>query len=781
MHRFKRVLSILLASLTVFSSTHVVALAEGIDQLRTDLIAAETGGSVVLSENMEEVEPGDTEADTSSTPETDTGTDTGSTPETDNETDASSAPETDNETDASSAPETDTEADVSSTPDTGDGSASTPGTGDDTISTLETPDLPAALAAGELVDDATGVTLTYGENTLFPEVEGVGPVLSVSRDGEYDYYEILTQHFPTISKAEIYTVDINGGRLEGNDHSLSLPAGEGSAVFRIDGNTVSLLDAASDGTDLTVNGAGTGTYAVARFMTPEEIAEYYYGEGGAADLANVTIESQNESADTVQAGETLDYIVTIDLAPVETYFSANGSQPLAKKFDKVTLELRLPEGITIVEPPSGNYGVFSAFTYNKETKVWTATALQEIEADASHTFDFTLQLQVEGNGAVEVGHLYKFIGDKEHPHPVTLSATFTALDYSSNWDEPEKLDTYTQIGTADLRDLTATSPDTWALSKTSEGDPTVNEDAGTVTFQWTVSAGLAGTDEGGHTKIISDPGTYARNGRAPFVGSSFDITEALTVLGTDGQTELPNVQPISLIIKPNFGNEEEIVLIGDGAVADPTIPYDTCGANGLTGVDPAAPYYSTYTVTAVYNKGEFTRNWKDYALDDTLIVRNTATMTYQLKGWEQAREASATADAEYIDLTEPAALQVEKLIEAYNSNSTTSFAEYNDYAPLPQTVTFTVTNESGNAELYKFDPAENENRGGGISGKNLIPSHSQPASPSRSTTLSRAHTPSKRRRWKTLRLSARRNGKSRSVSAKPPLLSLSLTRRPSAV
>ena len=727
MHRFKRVLSILLASLTVFSSTHVVALAEGIDQLRTDLIAAETGGSVVLSENMEEVEPGDTEADTSSTPETDTGTDASSAPETDTETDTGSAPETDTEpgtgsapetdtgTDAGSALETDTGTDTSSAPDTGDGSASTPGTGDDTISTLETPDLPAALAAGELVDDATGVTLTYGENTLFPEVEGVGPVLSVSRDGEYDYYEILTQHFPTISKAEIYTVDINGGRLEGNDHSLSLPAGEGSAVFRIDGNTVSLLDAASDGTDLTVNGAGTGTYAVARFMTPEEIAEYYYGEGGAADLANVTIESQNESADTVQAGETLDYIVTIDLAPVETYFSANGSQPLAKKFDKVTLELRLPEGITIVEPPSGNYGVFSAFTYNKETKVWTATALQEIEADASHTFDFTLQLQVEGNGAVEVGHLYKFIGDKEHPHPVTLSATFTALDYSSNWDEPEKLDTYTQIGTADLRDLTATSPDTWALSKTSEGDPTVNEDAGTVTFQWTVSAGLAGTDEGGHTKIISDPGTYARNGRAPFVGSSFDITEALTVLGTDGQ--LTNATPQSVIITPHFGNGEEITLTkgADGSYsASGPIPYDTCGANGLTGVDPAAPYYSTYTVTAVYNKGEFTRNWKDYALDDTLIVRNTATMTYQLKGWEQAREASATADAEYIDLTEPAALQVEKLIEAYNSNSTTSFAEYNDYAPLPQTVTFTVTNESGNAELYKFDPAENENRGGYI-------------------------------------------------------------------
>ena len=105
MHRFKRVLSILLASLTVFSSTHVVALAEGIDQLRTDLIAAETGGSVVLSENMEEVEPGDTEADTSSTPETDTGTDTGSAPETDTGTDTSSAPETDTETDASSIPE----------------------------------------------------------------------------------------------------------------------------------------------------------------------------------------------------------------------------------------------------------------------------------------------------------------------------------------------------------------------------------------------------------------------------------------------------------------------------------------------------------------------------------------------------------------------------------------------------------------------------------------------------------------------------------------------------
>ena len=701
MHRFKRVLSILLASLTVFSSTHVVALAEGIDQLRTDLNAAETGGSVVLSENMEKVEPGDTEADTSSTPETDTETDTGSTPETDTETDTGSAPETDTETGASSAP------------DTGDGSASTPGTGDDTISTPETPGPPAALPADELVDDVTGVTLTYGENTLFPDVGGVDPVLSVSRDDEYNYYKILTQHFPTISKAEIYTVDINGGHLEGNDHSLSLPAGVGSAVFRIDGNTVSLLNATSVGTNLTVDGAGTGTYAVARFMTPEEIAEYSYGEGGAADLANVTIEPGNEST-TVQAGETLDYIVTVDLAPVETYFSANGSRPLADKFDEVKLELRLPEGITIVEPPSENYGVFSAFTYNKETKVWTATALQEIEADASHTFDFTLQLQVEGNGAVEVDHLYDFA-----EQTLTLSATFTALDYSSNWDEPEKLDTYAQTGTADLRDLTATSPDTWALSKTSKS---VEEGADTVTFQWTVSAGLAGTDEAGHMTIISDPGTYARNGRAPFVGSNFDITEVLAVLDTDGQTELPNVQPISLIIKPNFGNEEEIVLIGDGAVADPTIPYDTCGAHDeLTGVDPAAPYYSTYTVTAVYNKDVFTRGWKDHALDDTLIVRNTATMTYQLKGWAQAREASATADAEYIDLTKPAALQVEKLIEAYNSNSTTSFKEYDDKQhendPVPTTVTFTVTDENGNpAELYtKIESGLDGNGGGYIS------------------------------------------------------------------
>ena len=705
MHRFKRVLSILLASLTVFSSTHVVALAEGIDQLRTDLIAAETGGSVVLSENMEEVEPGDTEADASSAPETDT------------EADASSTPETDTEAGTGSAPETDTGTDTSSTPDTGDGSASTPGTGDDTSSTPETPDLPAALAAGELVDDATGVTLTYGENTLFPDAEGVDPVLSVSRDNEYNYNEILTQHFPTISKAEIYTVSIDGGDLEGNDHSLSLPAGEGSAVFRIDGNTVSLLDAASDGTDLTVNGAGTGTYAVARFMTPEEIAEYYYGECGAADLANVTIEPRNEST-TVQAGETLDYIVTVDLAPVETYFSANGSRPLADKFDEVKLELRLPEGITIVEPPSENYGVFSAFTYNKETKVWTATALQEIEADASQNFDFTLQLQVEGNGAVEVDHLYDFA-----EQTLTLKAIFTALDYSSNWDEPEKLDTYTQIGTADLPDLTATSPDTWDLSKTSEGEPTVDEGAGTVTFQWTVSAGLAGTDEEGRAKIIPDPGTYARNGRAPFVDDSFDITEALTVLGTDGQTELPNVQPISLIIKPHFGNGEEITLTkgADGSYsASGPIPYDTCGAHDdLTGVDPAAPYYSKYTVTAVYNKGDFTRNWKDHALDDTLIVRNTATMTYQLKGWEQAREVSATADdVKYIDLTEPAALQVEKLIEDYDSNSRTSFDEYDDKQhendPVPTTVTFTVTDENGNpAELYtKFESGPDGNGGG---------------------------------------------------------------------
>lgn len=634
---------------------------------------------------MEEVEPGDTEADTSSTPETDTGTDT------------SSAPETDTEMDASSAPETDTEADVSSTPDTGDGSASTPGTGDGTSSTPETPDPLAALAADELVDDATGVTLTYGENTLFPNVEGVDPVLSVSRD-EYDYYKILTQHFPTISKAEIYTVSIGGGHLEGNDHSLSLPAGEGSAVFRIDGNTVSLLNAASDGTDLTVNGAGTGTYAVARFMTPEEIAEYYYGEGGAGHVGNVEISGGKEN---VEAGEILQYSVRGSLLRIADYLVGGESTLLADTYDEVVLRFKLPEGLSIVNSDD-SHRPFGPFTDEDGDGVWEARA-SNISAISDSSFYFTLQLQVDGNGAVSVGKKYIFTSDA-----LTLTASFTALD-KTDPGHVENLGSYEKKEIADLtsfvQEMTATSPDTWALSKTSEGDPTVNEDAGTVSFQWTVSAGLAGTDEEGRATIISDPGTYARNGRAPFVNSSFDITEALTVLGTDGQTELPNVQPISLIIKPNFGNEEEIVLIGDGAASDPTIPYDTCGANGLTGVDPAAPYYSTYTVTAVYNKGEFTRNWKDHALDDTLIVRNTATMTYQLKGWAQAREASATADAEYIDLTKPAALQVEKLIEAYNSNSTTSFDEYDDKQhendPVPTTVTFTVTDENGNsAELY---------------------------------------------------------------------------------
>ena len=452
MHRFKRVLSILLASLTVFSSTHVVALAEGIDQLRTDLIAAETGGSVVLSENMEEVEPGDTEADTGSTPETDTGTGTGSTPETDTETDASSTPETDTEADASSTPETDTGTGTSSAPDTGDGSASTPGTGDDTISTLETPDLPAALAAGELVDDATGVTLTYGENTLFPEVEGVDPVLSVSRD-EYNYYEILTQHFPTISKAEIYTVDINGGYLKGNDHSLSLPVGEGSAVFRIDGNTVSLLDAASDGTDLTVNGAGTGTYAVARFMTPEEIAEYYYGEGGAGHIGNVEISGGKEN---VEAGEILQYSVRGSLLRIADYLVGGESTLLADTYDEVVLRFKLPEGLSIVNSDD-SHRPFGPFTDEDGDGVWEARA-SNISAISDSSFYFTLQLQVDGNGAVSVGKEYIFT-----PDALTLTASFTALD-KTDPGHVENLGSYEKKEIADLtsfvQEMTATSPDT---------------------------------------------------------------------------------------------------------------------------------------------------------------------------------------------------------------------------------------------------------------------------------------------------------------------------------
>ena len=164
MHRFKRVLSILLASLTVFSSTHVVALAEGIDQLRTDLIAAETGGSVVLSENMEEVEPGDTEADTGSAPETDTGTGSGSAPETDTETDTGSAPETDTEPGTGSAPETDTGTDAGSAleTDTETGASSTPEeitggpNGENSSGTpVGEPEAGSSGSAGDLGDDPT--------------------------------------------------------------------------------------------------------------------------------------------------------------------------------------------------------------------------------------------------------------------------------------------------------------------------------------------------------------------------------------------------------------------------------------------------------------------------------------------------------------------------------------------------------------------------------------------------------------------------------------------------
>ena len=114
----------------------------------------------------------------------------------------------------------------------------------------------------------------------------------------------------------------------------------------------------------------------------------------------------------------------------------------------------------------------------------------------------------------------------------------------------------------------------------------------------------------------------------------------------------------------------------------------------MTGVDPAAPYYSTYTATAVYDKDGFTVRWQE-STGEKMTVQNTATLSYQIAG--KAPDTSADmVKVPYVYETEPAALQVEKLIEAYNSNSTTSFAEYNDYAPLPQTVTFTVTNEGGN-------------------------------------------------------------------------------------
>lgn len=421
----------------------------------------------------------------------------------------------------------------------------------------------------------------------------------------------------------------------------------------------------------------------AAFTSVEQMAEAYYGENATnpQTAGSVTI-SSSHTGSTVMAGDELSFTLTYTMNPAPLYNYGEQTKTLFDSYNNTEIRFKLPDGMTLIGEDDIDGATAS---YDKATGEWVFALDKSIDAGASSTGSFSIRVQVEGNGALEIGKPFNFDIQKN----LSMKTEFTVYDKTDS-AKPEKVKDYTQKNqtiTQSLPTLTSTSQDKWGLAK-SHVSNTVAEDKSTVTVRWELAFGLQ-TSEGG--MVTNQASYYQAHGRVPFSSDgTITLKEALAVAGKEDLT------PKSITVTEQFGDRKEY-KVTNGTVE---VATDTCGNHNVSGIDKGAPYYSEYFVDVVYDYEEFIAKYSDPD-QDKLTVKNTAQATYQLKGADDPVTVKDTADTQIGEVTQPAELIIEKYIEDYDGNGTRLYQAGDTWDPVSGPAEFTVTTKDGaQAVLY---------------------------------------------------------------------------------
>ena len=482
-----------------------------------------------------------------------------------------------------------------------------------------------------------------------------GTVTYMDREKEdtEGYYTFKTDHF------SLYALSVSGPKEEDNNIEETQPAQQQKAP-RIgdDGN--------------------------AAFTSVEQMAEAYYGENATnpQTAGSVTI-SSSHAGNTVMAGDELSFTLTYTMNPAPLYNYGEQTKTLFDSYNNTEIRFRLPEGMTLIGEDDIDGATAS---YDKETGEWIFTLDNtSIDAGASSTGSFSIRVQVEGNGALEIGKTFDF----DIQENLSMTTKFTVYDKTDSAN-PVKIKDYSQTNQTinkSLPTLTSTSQDKWGLAK-SHVSNTVAKDKSTVTVRWELAFGLQ-TSEGG--MVTNQASYYQAHGRAPFNGDGkITLNEALAVAGNQDLT------PNSITVTEQFGDKKGYEVT-NGTVE---VATDICGNHNVSGIDKGAPYYSEYFVDVVYDYEEFIAKYSDPD-QDKLTVENTAQATYQLKGADAPVTVEGTADTQIGEVTQPAELIIEKYIEDYDGNGTRLYQAGDTWDPVSGPAEFTVKTKDGQpAVLY---------------------------------------------------------------------------------
>lgn len=399
-------------------------------------------------------------------------------------------------------------------------------------------------------------------------------------------------------------------------------------------------------------------------LTYLQQAELYYGANATSplDTAKVSIRYQSGvgANNTVLAGDTIQVQISYSFQMAGLYNYGEQQEPLFDAYENSYIDLALPDGLSLnkssVEGSDAIEKIIlptdsDAPEEIKGTNTYCLVFKKSIGSNASSDQSglFLLNIQVEGNGQLETGHVFEYPDNY-----LSIHTEFTIQDRNNTGNGTR---TYTKdVETTDiLSNLKSTTNDVWLIKKTAPTSETdqvkVDKENNEVTLTYNLQFGLGNGDT-----IINNPSDYGRNGRVLL--DSVTLSEIPTLKGRDGK----DIPAKSITITPDFGDREEIE-VKNGSVK---LPVDIVkGHNVGDSVDENAPYLSDYTVKVVYPYDVFVAEYSDENQDE-LTNENKVQVEYKLQGEQNPRTTESSAEITYGEVTKPAKLTIGKTIVSYD-------------------------------------------------------------------------------------------------------------------
>lgn len=443
---------------------------------------------------------------------------------------------------------------------------------------------------------------------------------------------------------------------------------------------------------------------ITQSMTFDQVAEAYYGEKGTHDTASSTISLISGVGEDrkIKAGDTFMVSIEYVLAAAGLYNYGEQVQPLFDTYDETEIVLYLPEGLSVVDSSENEAeGTLQGVTLIKPSETepgWTFRLNNShIPASSDTVGDFQVAIHVDGNGQQETNHLFDF---KEGEDLMKIKTSITI----KNRTDPNNITdgkTYKKAvaTTSTFEDLTSTTDDVWDIVKSQSGEPVVDQDKTTVTFNYELIVGLKG-----ESGIVNNPQSYTRSGRVPFASeaNTIQLTEIPTVNDREGKP----LEAKSIKVTPQFDDQTSITVKSGEQIP---LPVDTCEGN-VEGTDVAgsAPYYSRYTVEVVYDYEAFEANYYDQ--DQSLLtVTNEAKIKYRLAGEATDWEANSSTQQETGFVTEPAKLTVGKhIVDDEGNDKLYSSENFPKGDPVSGSAVFQIRTADGEIPTLYKEVAENK-------------------------------------------------------------------------